>query len=96
MDDHRRKDRQRTGAVRSGARNCLSFTLGKYWTEIGQHHAGADNTWRDISRLVDYFGAAKLLTEVTDNDVARLVAWRRGHRVIRGQQAQGRGVSADL
>jgi integrase len=64
----------------------LDDVAGRYWTEIGQHHAGADNTWRDISRLVDYFGAAKLLTEVTDDDVARLVAWRRGHRVIRGNK----------
>jgi integrase len=59
---------------------------GRYWEEVGKHHAGASNTWRDISRLVDYFGATRLLTEITDDDVAKLVAWRRGHRVIRSKK----------
>lgn len=59
----------------------LDYVAGRYWSEIGQHHAGADTTWRDIERLIGYFGAAKLLTEIGDDDVAKLVAWRRGHRV---------------
>ncbi len=63
----------------------LDHVAGRYWTEIGQHHAGAKDTWRDISRLVDYFGPTKSLTEITDDDVARLVAWRRGHRVVRSK-----------
>ena len=32
-----------------------------------------------ISNVV-YFGKDKLLSEITDNDVSRLVAWRRGQR----------------
>jgi integrase len=32
---------------------------------------------------VNYFGATRLLTEIVDDDVAKLVAWRRGHRVTR-------------
>jgi integrase len=76
-------------AARSKAVSCslqIDDVAGRYWTEVGQHHAGADNTWRDVSRLVDYFGATKLLTEIGDDDVARLVAWRRGHRVIRSKK----------
>jgi integrase len=61
----------------------IDDVAGRYWREVGQHHASADNTWRDVSRLVDYFGATTLLTEITNDDVARLVAWRRGHRVVR-------------
>jgi integrase len=61
----------------------LDHLADRYWDEVGQHHAGANNTERDLGRLVDYFGKTKLLTELTDNDVAKLVAWRRGHRVIR-------------
>jgi hypothetical protein len=53
---------------------------------VGRHHAGKDNTWRDLSRLVDYFGPTRLLTEITDNDVARLVGWRRGHRIVRSKE----------
>jgi integrase len=60
----------------------------RYWTEIGQHHSGADNTERDLARLVEYFGKTKLLTEIADDDVAKLVAWRRGHRVIRNKKAK--------
>jgi integrase len=53
----------------------------RYWNQIGQHHAGAVNTECDLARLVDYFGKAKLLTDITGPDVAKLVAWRRGQRV---------------
>jgi len=63
----------------------LDHVAGRYWFEVGQHHAGADNTERDLARLVDYFSPDKLLSEITDDDVARLVAWRRGHRIIRSK-----------
>jgi integrase len=66
-------------------RDPSGLVLG-YWTEIGQHHAGATNTWRDLERLVEYFGPTKLLTEITDDSVAQLVAWRRGHRVVRARK----------
>jgi integrase len=59
----------------------LDEAAGRYWHEAGQHHAGADNTERDLARLIEYFGAAKLLTAITGDDVAKLVAWRRGHKV---------------
>lgn len=58
----------------------LDDVAGRYWLEVGQHHVAADTTWRDIERLLGYFGPTKLLTEITDNDVANLVAWRRGQR----------------
>src|SRR5262249_29844597 len=58
----------------------LDDVAGRYWLEIGQHHAGADNTERLIGYLIDFFGKDQLLTEITGNDVAKLVAWRRGHK----------------
>lgn len=64
----------------------LDHVAGRYWTEVGKHHAGANNTWRDISRLIDYFGRTRTLTDITDNDVSQLVAWRRGHRVVRSDK----------
>jgi hypothetical protein len=51
----------------------LDDVAGRYWEEIGKHHVGADTTWRDIERLIGYFGATKLLTEIKDDDVAKLV-----------------------
>src|SRR5262249_13691493 len=59
----------------------LDHVADRYWIEIGQHHAGADNTERDLARVVDRLGKTKLITEVTDDDVRELVAERRGHKV---------------
>jgi integrase len=52
----------------------------RYWQAIGQHHVNANDTEHDMARLVDYFGKTKLLTDITDSDVMKLVAWRRGQR----------------
>ncbi|WBL75574.1 site-specific integrase [Bradyrhizobium xenonodulans] len=79
-----------------GPSSDLEYVGGRYWSEIGQHHAGADTTFRDIARLIDYFGKTKLLTEIADNDVAELVAWRRGHRVTRHGKGRKRQHLAPL
>jgi integrase len=52
----------------------------RYWLEVGQFHVGADTTERDLARLITYFGPTRQLTDITDNDVTQLVAWRRAHR----------------
>src|SRR5262249_57746103 len=52
----------------------------RYWQEVGQHHAGADGTEHRLALLIEFFGKDKLLTDITGDDVARFVAWRRGHR----------------
>jgi integrase len=57
----------------------LDDVADRYWLEVGQHHTGADNTERQLGYLIEYFGKDKLLTEITGDDVAKLVAWRRGH-----------------
>jgi len=81
----RERAKQRLAQERTTSTSLrLDDVAGRYWTEIGQHHAGAANTWRQLSRLIEFFGKDKLLTEVTGSDVARLVAWRRGHRVRPG------------
>jgi integrase len=56
----------------------------RYWNQIGQYHAGAETTARDLARLIKHFGTTKLLTEIVDTDVANLVAWRRGQSVKGG------------
>ncbi|HMF28932.1 MAG TPA: site-specific integrase, partial [Candidatus Cybelea sp.] len=52
--------------------------VGRYWTEHGQHLAGT-NLWGWLGVVLDFFGKDKLITDITDDDVARFVAWRRGH-----------------
>ena len=46
-----------------------------------------DNTERQIGYLIEFFGKDKLITDITDDDVASLVAWRRGHRAPQGGAA---------
>lgn len=55
--------------------------IGRYWEEVGQRHVGADTTWRDLERLLDYFKPNADLAGIGDDQVSRLLAWRRGHRV---------------
>ena len=43
---------------------------------------GADNTSRDLARLVEYFGKSKLLTDISDAGVAKLVATRAGRAMV--------------
>jgi integrase len=77
----REKAKQRIEQARAAATSLrLDDVAGRYWQEVGQHHAGADNTERQIGYLIEYFGKDKLVTEMTNNDVIKLVAWRRGHR----------------
>jgi integrase len=85
-DERERAKKLEAQIKASGASLHLDYVAGRYWEEIGKHHAGADNTWRDLERLVNYFGPAKLLTEITDDDVSKLVAWRRGHRIVRNKK----------
>jgi len=82
------KDRAKQRLADTQAANtslALDHVIERYWLEVGQHHVNKDDTWTDLSRLIDYFGKDKLLTEIADDDVARLVAWRRGHRIVRGR-----------
>lgn len=80
----REKAKQAQAAARAASASLkINDVAGRYWQEVGQHHAGKANTWRDLERLVEYFGPETLLTEIDDNAVATLVAWRRGHRVTR-------------
>jgi integrase len=68
-----------TEATRTSLR--LDDVAGRYWQEHGQHGAGAANTERRLALMIEFFGKDKLITEITDDDLAKLVAWRRGHRV---------------
>jgi integrase len=66
----------------------------RYFDEVGQHLAGdgADNCKRDLKRLHDYFGASKLLTAIDNDDIAKLVAWRRGQQQVRLKKIKGKLV----
>jgi integrase len=59
----------------------LDFAAGRYWTEVGQHHRGSLNTHHYLDLLISFFGPNKRLDQITDDDVAALVAWRRAQPV---------------
>jgi integrase len=73
-----KKHAEQVGASEASLR--LDDVAGRYWNEVGQHHAGADNTERLIGYLIEFFGKDILLTEISGSDVAKLVAWRRGFK----------------
>jgi integrase len=77
----REKAKRYVAQTRTAATSLrLDDVAGRYWSEVGQHHAGARNTERQLGYLIEHLGKDKLLTDITGDDVARLVAWRRGHR----------------
>ena len=76
----RAKAKQHLKTDRRAPQLTMDTAGGRYWIEVGQHHACRAETWANLERLIDYFGKDKLLNEITDDDVAKLVAWRRGHR----------------
>jgi integrase len=65
-----------------------------YNDQVAKHLAGqgADIVFRDLERLEAYFGKTKLITEITDADVANMVAWRRGQQVVRLKKIKGKLV----
>jgi integrase len=68
---------EQTEAARTSLR--LDDIAGRYWTEHAQHLAEAATAWGRLRLLIAFFGKDKLITDFTGDDVARLVAWRRGH-----------------
>jgi integrase len=82
--ERQERDKAKLAAI-EGRKAAVSVKLDhvaeRYWQEIGRHHVGSATTERDIARIIGYFGRDKLLTEIADDDVTKLVAWRRGHRV---------------
>jgi hypothetical protein len=68
-------------ARRSATSLRLDDVAGRYWQEVGQHHAGAGNTERQLGYLISCpaLGKDLLLSDISGDHVARLVAWRRGH-----------------
>lgn len=79
----RTKARQLVGQFAKSKNGPLSLDAagGRYWIEVGQFHAGKDTTWTNIERLIRFFGPDKPITKINDDDIATLVAWRRGHRI---------------
>jgi len=55
----------------------LDVAAGRDWSEVGQYHVCAADTWRALNRLIQFFGKDERLAEISDGDVSARVAWRR-------------------
>ncbi len=61
----------------------MGYVASRYWTEVGQFHGTPKTTWWVLEWLVDHFGEATLLTDITSERIAAMVAHRRTIRVRR-------------
>lgn len=60
---------------------ALADVAARYMVDVGDHHAGADNTDRLVKLLIGFFGREKLLSDITHNDALELRRWRRQHTI---------------
>jgi integrase len=78
-------DAKREAAEAKANAGRVSLQIGHvasaYWEQIGQHHAGSEDTRRLLNLLIKQIGPTTPLPSITHDMVARLVAWRRGHKV---------------
>ncbi|MET4041596.1 site-specific integrase [Bradyrhizobium sp. RT6a] len=68
---------------RSRTSLLIDDVAARFWEAKGQYDADPNATDTNLARLVDYFGKGMPLSEIDHALVAKLVAWRRGHRVAR-------------
>lgn len=68
----------------------------QYWDQVGARQARADQVMWSLNWLTAYFGDDKLITEIDGAEISRMVAKRRGERVVnvaRGRVKTGKEVS---
>jgi hypothetical protein len=79
--DEREKSKQHVAKMEAARTSLrLDDVAGRYWIEVGQHHKRSDNTGHMVGLLIDFYGKDKVITDISDDDITKLVAWRRGHQ----------------
>lgn len=76
-------ERQRVKASFVGRDKPMTFAAASslYWDEVGQFHKNSHDTERALAWLQVNVGKATLISSISDADIARLVAKRRGEDV---------------
>jgi integrase len=82
VEREEREKAKQVVALQQAARTSLRLddVFGRYWAEVGQFHAGARNTERQLDYLLNALGKDTLITDITMDDLARMVSRRRGDR----------------
>jgi integrase len=68
---------------RSKVSLMIDDVAARLWTDSAQYDADPKATEKNLARLIEYFGKTKLLTDIDHSEAKKMVAWRRGHRVMR-------------
>ena len=76
-----RAEREKTEALSKHERDLprtYGETAARFWNEVGQHNATADDTRRNLLWLGNAVGENTVLTEIDSDLVAQIIAKRRG------------------
>jgi integrase len=88
------KEAARAEVARSRALFSAPMTIDvacdRYWVEIGQHHRRPDQTEWSLVWILAALGKDKLISEISNDDVAKMVARRRGEPVVNAARDKGR------
>lgn len=66
---------------RSASSLQIDDVAARLWQDEAQYDAAPDATSTNLARLVEFFGRAKSLTDIDQNEAKRMVSWRRGHHI---------------
>lgn len=83
----RRQVDERQATRTSGARITIKQACLRYWEEKGDDYAAPADALRALTWITRHFGENTLLADIGDNEVARMVAARRGE-FIPGRHAK--------
>ena len=84
IEASRRKNAEQEVSSNAALRDgplVIETAIARYWHEVGQHNAAPLTVATNLDRLKKFFGGGKRLEEIKDNDVARLISWRRAQTV---------------
>jgi hypothetical protein len=68
----------------------IDIACDRYWIEIGQHHKRPDQTEWALSWLISALGKNKPIADIGNDDIAKMVARRRGEAVVNAARDKSR------
>ena len=79
----------------SGARLTIKQACTRYWMEKAEDHVAASrpDALRALTWIAAFFGENKLIADIDDGEVARMIAARRGEFIIRGKRKTDQLIS---
>jgi hypothetical protein len=79
----------RAQGQRPSQRLTLAEVAAQYWDQVGARQKRSDQVLWSVNWLTDYFGDDKFVSEIDGAEISRMVAKRRGEKIINGAVARG-------